>query len=186
MPVGWFRTPSNSSNKYSITVDTNIKHGDMASVSIRSVCGDETEFGSIGQIIAADEYRGKRVRLSGWLRTENAHAGGFWMRVDGDLRSLGFDNMMDRSVRDTTDWKEYSVVLEVPDNAVNIVIGALIVGKGQIWVDDLRMEIVDLNIASTNRLSEFQIQNASPRKGSKRSEITIPVNLGFEDGVDQK
>jgi hypothetical protein len=38
---------------------------------------------------------------------------------------LGFDNMSDHAVKGTTDWKMYSVVLDVPDDAKNIFLGAL-------------------------------------------------------------
>jgi uncharacterized protein (TIGR02246 family) len=45
MPVGWIRTPSYSSNGYSMTVDTNIKHGGKSSAAIKLTCGGENEFG---------------------------------------------------------------------------------------------------------------------------------------------
>lgn len=182
LPVGWRRTPANSSNGYSITVDTNVKHEGGASALIKLNCAGESDFGSLGQVIAADEYRGKRIRYSGWLKTENTDAAGLWLRIDGDRRSLGFDNMLDRAVKDTTTWKRYEVVLDVPAEAVNIVFGTLVSGKGQAWVDDLKFEIVANGVASTNQLSPEAMRQENPRV-PKKSDNKQPVNLGFENGV---
>ena len=97
-----------------MTVDTNIKHGGKSSAAIKLTCGGENEFGSLGQLVAADDYRGKRVRLTGWLKTENADSAVLWMRVDGNRQTLGFDNILNRAVTGTTDWKQFEVVLDVP------------------------------------------------------------------------
>jgi ketosteroid isomerase-like protein len=182
LPVGWWRTPANSSNAYLIAVDTNVKHEGQASALIKLGCGEESDFGSLGQVIAADEYRSKRIRYSGWLKTENADAVGLWLRIDGDRRTLGFDNMMDRPVRNTTGWKQYEVVLDVPAEAVNIVFGTLVNGKGQAWVDDLKLEIVASTVASTNQLSAEAMGQENTRV-PKRSDNKQPVNLGFENGT---
>ncbi len=183
MPVGWIRTPSYSSNSYSMTVDTTIKHDGKASAAIKFTCGAESEFGSLAQAIAADDYRGKRVRLSGWLKTENADSVGLWMRLDGNRRTLGFDNMMTRAVKGTTDWKQYEVVLDVPAEAVNIVFGTLISGKGEVWADDFKLEIVGQDVRSTNLLSPEQMRLDDPNRNPKKSDIKQPVNLGFENGT---
>jgi len=45
------------------------------------------------------------------------------MRIDGEQRLLAFDIMNDRAVSGTTDWKMYSVVLAVPNDAKNIFLG---------------------------------------------------------------
>lgn len=183
MPVGWIRTPSYSSNGYSMTVDTNIKHGGKASALIKLTCGGENEFGSLGQILSADNYLGKRVRFTGWLKTENADSAVLWMRVDGNRHLLGFDNMLDRAATGTTDWKQFEIVLDVPTEAVNIVVGTFLSGKGQMWADDLKLEIVGSEVPSTNQLSPELMRNEDPNRNPKKSDIKQPVNLGFENGT---
>lgn len=183
MPVGWTRMPANSSGGYLITVDKNNKRGEGASASIRFNCADENGFGSIGQSIAADNYLGKRVRLTGWLRTENADSAVLWMRIDGNRRTLGFDNMTNRPVTGTNGWKQVEVVLDVPAEAINVVIGSFIRGKGQMWVDDLKVEVVGSGVASTNQLSPEQMRLDNPNRTGKKSDIKQLVNLGFEDGM---
>jgi ketosteroid isomerase-like protein len=183
MPVGWTRMPANSSGGYLISVDKTSKHGNSGSASIKFGCGDEKGFGSIGQSIAADNYLGKRVRLTGWLKTENADAAVLWMRIDGNRRTLGFDNMLNRPVTGTTGWKQFEVVLDVPAEAINVVIGSFIQGKGQMWVDDLKLEVVGASVASTNQLSPEQTRIDNPNRTGKKSDIKQPVNLGFENGI---
>ncbi len=183
LPVGWTRKGPANGSGYSILLDTNIKHGGQASAAIKFACGNDNGFGSLGQLIAADNYHGKRVRLSGWLKTENADSAALWMRLDGDRRLLGFDNMDDRPVRGTTDWKQFELVLDIPAETVNIVFGTLISGKGQVWADDLKLEIVGSSVASTNQLSPEQMRLDDPNRNPKKSDIKQPVNLGFENGT---
>ncbi len=125
-------------------VDREIAHGGHASVSIRSLV-EEHGFRAVTQLIKADAYRGKRVRLTGYLKTRAVrwHAG-LWLRVDGpDAKLLAFDNMSDRPVMGTTDWSQHAVVLDVPEAAVRLAFGVLLHGTGQVWADDLTLEVVD-------------------------------------------
>ena len=182
LPSGWERMFSRAANLYRIYVDSEIKHGGQASASLKFNCGDhQYPWASLAQSIAADEYRGKRVRLSGWLKTVDAGEAGLWMRVDGEQRVQAFDNMSDRIVSGTTDWKMYSLVLDVPSDAKNIFLGVLLNGKGQIWADDLTFEVVDRNIAVTNKGPAQAVDDPDYAKRPKAT-ITRPINLGFEEG----
>lgn len=184
MPVGWTRTLNGSANSYIFSVDTLVKHSDKASASIKFACGDEQDnIGYLQQIISAAEYRGKRLRLTGWIKTADANRAGLWLSIDSDRRLLGFDNMWNRSARGDTDWKQYSVVLDVPNEAVNIRFGTILSGKGQAWADDLRVELVDPTTPVTNMLSPEESAQDNERVAKRRpATVTKPVNLGFEDG----
>lgn len=96
-------------------------------------------------------FRGSKIKLSGYLRTENVTDGyaGLWMRIDSKWReTLAFDNMQDRGVKGTTDWKQYSVELDYdPSKARTITFGGLLVGKGKMWLDNLSITIDDVDIA---------------------------------------
>lgn len=70
--------------------------------------GDEAKgFGTLTQWFRADEYRGKRLRMTAYVRTSGVERwAGLWMRIDGKEKTgLAFDNMMRRPVKGTTDWK---------------------------------------------------------------------------------
>ncbi len=122
--------------------DATTMHSGNASGRIRRVT-DQGSFGTFAQSFSAEEFRGKRVRYSGFLKTLDAEKTGLWMRIDGPERALlGFDNMSNRAVEGTTDWTEHAVVLDVPENATHIALGFLLIGDGTAWGDDLTLEAV--------------------------------------------
>ncbi|EAY24068.1 serine hydrolase domain-containing protein [Microscilla marina] len=90
------------------------------------------------------KYRGQVVELKGYMKTKNVAKSGFaglWMRIDGKNHSVAFDNLRSQKITGTNDWKEYSIQLPLFAKAEQIVVGGLVVGKGQIWIDDLRLYI---------------------------------------------
>ncbi|MCA9290405.1 MAG: hypothetical protein KDA25_04705, partial [Phycisphaerales bacterium] len=99
--------------------------------------------------LSAHPYRGKRIRLTAVVRSERARRAAIWMRIDGADHPIAFDNMDPRPIVGTTGWRTYSVVLDVAPNAEQIVFGALLSGSGTVWVDDMVVEVVGLDVPST-------------------------------------
>jgi len=150
---GWHQPgpqPPTGGEGYEVAADAQVAHSGKASGRIRFVAGQPQAFGTLTQAIAADAWRGKRLRLSGWLRTAGVTSGfaGLWLRVDGTAPPA-FDNMSRRGVKGTTEWHAYSVVLDVADGATGIAFGALLAGDGTLWVDDLRLEPVGKDVPTT-------------------------------------
>jgi hypothetical protein len=112
------------------------------------------------QSIAADEYRGRRVRFSADVRAAAISKwAGLWMRVDGPPRggsqlppTLAFDNMQGRPISGTREWRRYEVVLDVADDARWISFGILLSGPGEAWMDSLGFEVVGSDVATTDVL----------------------------------
>ena len=138
---------------YDIGLDDE-KYNDKPVYFIKSNAEIDSGFGTIARgTTNLAEYIGKRLRLSGYIRTINsARWTGMWMRVDGDEigKSLQFDNMGKRPVKGSTDWQKYEIVLDVPSNSRGIYYGVLIEGTGEAKISDLTFEIVDSGVASTN------------------------------------
>ena len=70
-----------------------------------------------------NNYAGKEITLTGYIRTENVTDGyaGLWMRIDP---SLGFDNMSKNGVKGTTNWTKYAITLKLsPQRTEQIIIG---------------------------------------------------------------
>ena len=86
---------------------------------------------------------GKRVRYSGYIKTKGITRGwaGLWWRVDGKSGVLAFDNMQDRGVTGTTDWKRYEIDLPVAADVTNINFGAILTGDGSAWFDGLEVTL---------------------------------------------
>lgn len=93
--------------------------------------------------LPVDAARGKRAVLRGHIRTRAVQGfAGLWLRIDGkDDAQLGFDNMSDRGPRGDTDWKEFSLALDVPRDARNINFGCLMTGTGDAWFDSCVLEL---------------------------------------------
>lgn len=92
------------------------------------------------------------------------------MRVDdAQEQVLQFDNMNNRPIQGTTGWNPYSVVLDIPKEADTIAIGLILNGPGTVWIDNIRLEEVDLKVPSTH------IEEEEPPILSDK-----PINLDFE------
>lgn len=164
LPKGWFRAGSTPAS-YEMGAQAGDRHPGDRNAFIRSL-PKETGFGTLMQTIDASAYRGKRMRLSGYLRTRDATGAAMWMRLDGSgQRVVGFDNMSDRSLRGTTDWKRCDIVLDVPDSARTIAFGFLLEGKGEVLADDFRLEEVGKDVAVTGK--------------GEQALPAAPVNLDF-------
>jgi hypothetical protein len=153
-PVGWHKNGAKP-EMYAVGVDSTQTWGGMPSAYVESLAPSvDGGFGGMMQSTAAEAYEGKRVRLSGWIKTEDANQGGghLWLRIDGQERGqlLGFDNMDNRPVKGTSDWQEASVVLDVPPKSKLLAYGFFVQGGGKMWVNGQRMEIVGDDVPTTN------------------------------------
>lgn len=166
IPQGWYKNGS-APNDFDAGSQAGSRHAGDKNAFIRAR-QDTSGFGSLMQTINAQAYRGKRVRFSGWLKANEANKAGLWMRVDGsDRKSASFDNMDDRPVAGTTDWKRYDIVLDVPSDASDIAFGFLLIGKGEVLADDFKIEEVGKDV---------------PVTGSKGGHLPdAPVNLDFSN-----
>jgi C-terminal processing protease CtpA/Prc len=135
-PAGWnnFGSPN-----YILALDsTNIKSGKY-SATIEYKEGNP-DFKAWAFTIPGN-YAGKKITLSGYIKTENVTDGyaGLWMRIDP---SIAFDNMNKKGIKGTTDWTKYEISLAMnPEKTKQIVIGGLLVGKGKMWLDNLNVSI---------------------------------------------
>jgi hypothetical protein len=128
---------------YNLKIDTAEKKSGSASVSLEPPAKKaDNAFGAIAYQIPAN-YTGKEIELRGFLKLKEVSDGfgGLFLRIDGDGGVLQFDNMQSRNVSGSSDWTEYSIKLPLPEEAVTIFVGALLTGKGKLWVDDLQILI---------------------------------------------
>ena len=167
LPGGWIAA-GDEPGDFEMVADSAQAHSGATSGVVRSKLRSKG-FGTLMQTINAEPYRGKRVRLSAWGRSENLSGwGGFWMRVDSRAgRSTAFDNMQDRAIKGTTPWTRYQVVLDVGDDASILAFGQLVAYEGTLWGDDYRLEVVGKDVPVTDR---FQSEH----------DKTLPINLDFE------
>jgi hypothetical protein len=148
---GWILAGSDQ-DAYVADLDTTNAHTGRTSGRLRSVRAPKADgFGTLMQRIVADDYLGKRVRFSAYVKTSAlTKKSGLWMRIDRGSVMGGFYNMDDRPIRGTTDWARYEVVLDVTKDATRINFGVLMAGEGTTWIDDAKLEVVGLDVPVTS------------------------------------
>jgi len=169
-PPGWWKNGSKP-EAYVVGVDKDNAHDGLPSAYAKSIEPSIEGFGGMMQMCDAHSFLGKRLRLSAWLKTEDANDGGahLWFRIDAKEGGamLGFDNMDSRPVKGSLDWKNYSIVLDVPANAGALAFGFFIDGTGRVWVSGVKLEEVGLDVPTTS----------APEKKWPAA----PINLTFAD-----
>jgi hypothetical protein len=161
---GWFLSGS-SPRSYEIgVVEDAGRKGKVAFIK-SNTSKIKDDFGTIMQTFDAEMYKGKKVKLTGFIRSEEVKSwAAMWMRVDDAKGSVSFDNMQDRSIKGTTNWNKYEIVLSVPERSTTINYGVLLSETGQVWMDNLTFEIVG---------------DAEEKTG--KTKLTAPANANFED-----
>jgi hypothetical protein len=169
-PSGWWKNGSKPA-AYVVGVDKEKTHDGLPSAYAKSIEPSIEGFGGMMQMCDAHSFLGKRLRFSAWMKTEDANDGGahLWFRIDAKEGGamLGFDNMDSRPVKGTTDWKNYSIVLDVPANAGDLAFGFFVDGTGRTWVSGVKIEEVGSDVPTTS----------APEKKWPAA----PVNLTFAD-----
>ena len=166
VPKSWHKAGSDP-DKYEMGLDPKAGLNGSNAATIQSNESRIRGFGTLMQSMTADKYRGKKIKMTGYMRSEKVkHWAGFWVRVDGSKSegSLAYDNMYDRPVKGNTEWAKYEIVLNVPERATNISFGAMLDGTGKIWFDNIQFEA---------------IADPSGFKNNKRQ--PDPANLNFEE-----
>jgi len=147
-PIGWGMT---ANSQYIGQLDSSIVRDGKYAVSLTHLEG-EGGFGSIYMTIPYS-YPGKKITLTGYLKTENVSNGyaGLWMRIDP---KIAFDNMDKQQIRGTNDWTKYEITLDLdPAKTRAITFGSLLTGKGKMWIDNLHIQIDGKDIATIEPIS---------------------------------
>lgn len=171
IPHGWLKAGSHPA-EYEVGIDSSTYHGGHASGYVKAITKDLHGFGTLMQMTGPGEYLGKRVRLSAFVKAQMVTDwAGLWMRVDGPVEGnqpkfLAFDNMQGRPIKGTIDWTRVEIVLDVPAEATDIAFGILLSRDGQVWLDDLKFDVVPTSVPVTG--------------SSGVQTTTAPSNLDFE------
>jgi hypothetical protein len=199
MPHGWYAL-GDKTGDYAVGTDPSRRDGGQGQggATIRSLTEDPNGFATLQQSVRATDYQGKRVRLSGFVKSGVGALGtrsALWMRVDGPVGTESIDLMEGRPIPQGTDWARYDLVLDVPRNAVGFSFGVLLFGQGQVWLDDVAVERVGRDVPLTGRPGHMGAAGTSrdalraeglrrrQQDDSYRLAQLQPVNLSFTDGA---
>lgn len=152
---GWSKAGSKPKS-YEVGFDKNNVKTGKKSAYIESIEEQIEGFGTLMQSCNAKNYLGKKIKMTAYVKSQNvAGWSGLWLRVDSKTskKPLSFDNMSNRSIKGTTDWKKYEIILDVPLESSKLNYGLLINGTGKVWFDQLNIEIIgdiDSKISTTD------------------------------------
>jgi SagB-type dehydrogenase family enzyme len=172
-PLNW---ENFGSSKYTLSIDSSIKVKGKYSAVIE-YNGTSPDFKAWAFIIPAN-YKGKKIKLTGYIKTENVTDGwaGLWMRIDP---SVAFDNMQSRGIIGTTDWKKYEITLKLnPNKTKQIVVGGLLAGKGKMWLDDLQILIDGKDIKNLTSIPQAEI---TVKEKEQKTEDTNVIKIKLPD-----
>jgi len=172
LPKGWQLTGSNTED-YEYGLDQTVFDRGHASAFIQSL-PEAKGFTSLAQWIKAGAFAGRRVRLTGVLKVRGVEDwAGTWLRVDDAAgQTLAFDNTQapNRRLAGTGSWQRVDIVYDVPADGDVLCFGVILSGRGRVWVDRMKLEIVGDDVPSTI--------------GAESGELPdFPINLDFEEGT---
>jgi len=165
----------NNSNSYKVDLDNSIYQNGEKSSFLESTESIIEGFGTLMQTCSAEEYLGKKVKMSGFIKTENLSDWvGLWLRIDplNSISSKYFDNMGNRPIKGTTNWTKYEIILDVPINSYSMNFGVILSGTGKVWLDNLSFEIIENSVEKFDNSINYEI----PHKL-----LSKPTNLDFEE-----
>ena len=93
------------------------------------------------QTLPAAEVAGRRLRLSGLIRTQEVAPGDarLWWSIED--RQGGFHSANSGTAARTTPWQRYETVIDVPSDAARVMFGVQLAGGGTAWFDALSIEV---------------------------------------------
>jgi hypothetical protein len=152
---GWLvDAPVKELTDYEGGLDNRVSHHGRASACLRSTVAAPTEHAVIWQGVSAERYRGKRIRVTVWVRTSDVEkAAGAFMKVLGadQKTSLAYDK---QDLTGTHDWTRQEMVVDVEPAARIIWFGLGLEGAGRAWIDDVSLEVVDASVPLTDRMKK--------------------------------
>jgi hypothetical protein len=178
LPEGW-RASGATPKEYKMTRTAQARYKGEFGASIVHESGSGQGFGTIMQAVNAAPFRGQRVALKAWIRTDDAESAQMWLRIDGASQVISMDNMDDRPIKGTMPWKEYEIVMSVPESATHLAFGVFLSGKGSLAFDEVRIGVAP----ASARLTTIYDHTNKPLEGPftpMKNVLEAPSNMSLE------
>ena len=146
---GWAR------DKYTVREDPATERAGHATLLLAPTGDTGGKYGTWVRSIDAAPYRGKRVRLSAYTKTEGAtQRADFWARVQAADSPADGSGLGAQWIRlpATSGWEHLEIVLDVNPAGAMLQYGVGVAGPGKLWVDAPKLEVVAADVPPTTRL----------------------------------
>lgn len=147
---GWSVPPAIHLAGFSVqTRSSECAAGTTCAEILRENSGYGEGVGSLAQQVDAAPLRGKTIHVRGAVRADvpRGSEARVWVGATGPgprgpTSSLAVDNMRERGITDAK-WRTYDVTIAVPQNAVTVGYGAVLIGAGRCVIDDFSATIAN-------------------------------------------
>ena len=147
LPGGWQLNARPSSRHYRIGLDRQVFHGGKSAGLLESQEAQfqQNHYASMVQSLDVRSHRGKRLRLSAFLKTEDVRESVY---LNVNIPHLYADSedrfRLKPLIQGNTDWKRYEVEFTVTDmeGTAEIQCSVDLHGPGRVWIDDVSLEQV--------------------------------------------
>jgi hypothetical protein len=149
-PPHWFISGESAQamKEYSGAIDHSNAYEGSGSGLLKSI-SDAAHDGTLAQVSSAAAYRGKRLKMSAFLRSnEVAQRAGLWIRADDvNGTTVAFRNCFSplapqSFVVGNTEWRAVEISIDVPDDAVTLSYGVQLIGTGEVWIDSVAFDVI--------------------------------------------
>ena len=141
---GWQTVQAGGMRSYDFDLDPAVKHGRKQSLRITST--GSGQYGSVFQLVPVDGLGGRTLELSAWIRTAQVTGAGAQLTLlsrNGSNAIIEHKFMDDPGVTGSQDWQRYAIRMKVSKDAARVEIGALLMGPGTMWLDDVTLRAVN-------------------------------------------
>jgi len=174
----WRVTAAPGTGEYSVAIDSTVVHGGRASARITGRIAHAMGAAIVVQRVRADGYRGKRVRLSAYVKTDQVRGVGAVVKIVAQRGVLGSDawTALSDPLVGTRNWVQVHAELDVPSDAVILALIGSLNGSGTVWVDDVSLEPVGNSATAPGPT----VAPSSALQSAAVSLPSAPDALGFE------
>ncbi len=190
MPNGWITQTNATSYQMGVDPQAGLAHNSLT-VKITAPA-EARQFAAATQAVFG--YAGQRVRFSAQVKAEGVDT---WA---GLSLGKGFVSIFRMNAGDADaqafwpygakasangSWQRLSVVMELPAGDDGVVdAGVLLVGKGQVWMRDVKLEVVGKDVALSTSHVGLDPADAQAKRRKQEAELASralpPKNLALE------
>lgn len=141
-PPGWGCSAHADPDAFAFRLDPAVKSEGRQSLRVERVTPEP--WGLATQFVEAGKLRGARVRFSMALKLEGMEGNGAGpVFISQGASGVTLTSKQDLA-KGTADWKRVALEFLVPRGAEGFEVGLLIEGPGKAWIDDARLEVLEM------------------------------------------
>jgi hypothetical protein len=137
-------------------------------------------FASVYQTFKPNKFKDQKIHFTAFIIALNVNGqAGIFMSVENSKDEvISFDDMSNRAISGTADWKKCTIILPVPNESKRLRMGFMLKGTGSVWLRDISIALAERDAKSTAiKFIQNKFQLNLPGKG--------PRNLAFDDTAVQ-